>query len=81
MKITETPLGQLPTLEIDGQVLHQSTAISRYVANLVGLTGKNPLENWEIDAVVDTITDLRDSKFFLKCTKFWESYIEGCRGF
>lgn len=60
---SKTPLGQLPTLEIDGQVLHQSTAISRYVANLVGLTGKNPLENWEIDAVVDTITDLRDKVF------------------
>lgn len=70
MKITETPLGQLPTLEIDGLVLYQSVAIARYVANLVGLTGKTLLENWEIDAVVDTITDLSTSKYSLKCTNF-----------
>lgn len=70
MKIIETPLGQLPTLEIDGLVLYQSVAIARYVANLVGLTGKTLLENWEIDAVVDTITDLSTSKFSLKSTNF-----------
>lgn len=70
LKIIETPLGQLPTLEIDGLVLYQSVAIARYVANLVGLTGKTLLENWEIDAVVDTITDLSTSKFSLKSTNF-----------
>ncbi|XP_066151423.1 glutathione S-transferase-like [Euwallacea fornicatus] len=59
-----TPLGQLPLLEVDGKVLYQSTAIARYVANLVGLDGKTALENWEIDAVVDTVNDLR-AKFFV----------------
>lgn len=54
---------QIPTLEVDGKVLYQSVAIARYVATLVGLTGKTPLENWEIDAAVDTVTDLRTSKF------------------
>nr|QFU14645.1 glutathione S-transferase GSTs7 [Dendroctonus armandi] len=53
------PLQQMPLLEFDGKVLHQSVAISRYVGRLVGLAGKNDLEDYEIDAVVDTITDFR----------------------
>ncbi|ERL87704.1 glutathione S-transferase [Dendroctonus ponderosae] len=53
------PLRQMPLLEVDGKVLHQSVAISRYVGRLVGLAGKNDLEDCEIDAVVDTITDFR----------------------
>ncbi|XP_050302190.1 glutathione S-transferase-like [Anthonomus grandis grandis] len=53
------PLGQLPLLEVDGEVLFQSIAISRYVGTVVGLAGSNPLENWQIDAAVDTVFDLR----------------------
>ncbi|XP_060519304.1 glutathione S-transferase-like [Cylas formicarius] len=56
----KTPYGVLPLLEIDGkQVLHQSVAIARYVAKVVNLVGKNDLENWEIDAAVDTVNDVR----------------------
>ncbi|CAG9763047.1 unnamed protein product [Ceutorhynchus assimilis] len=54
-----TPLGQLPILEVDGRVLYQSVAVARYVATQVGLTGKTDLENWEIDAAVDTVEDFR----------------------
>lgn len=57
-----TPAGQLPILKIHGKVLHQSMAISRYLGNILDLAGKTPLENWEIDAAVDTVTDLRLSK-------------------
>ncbi|XP_066254758.1 glutathione S-transferase-like [Euwallacea similis] len=54
-----TPAGQLPTLEVDGKVLFQSIAIDRYLGHIVGLAGKTLLEDCEIDAVADTITDLR----------------------
>ncbi|XP_066254759.1 glutathione S-transferase-like [Euwallacea similis] len=53
------PLEQLPLLEVDGKVLFQSIAITRYVAHIVGLDGKTALENSEIDAVVDSVNDLR----------------------
>lgn len=54
-----TPFGQVPMLEIDGKKINQSTAIARYVAKQVGLAGKNDLEALEIDAIVDTIHDIR----------------------
>nr|QVK45135.1 GSTs4 [Pagiophloeus tsushimanus] len=57
------PVGQLPLLEVDGKVLFQSTAIARYLGNVIGIAGANPLENWEIDSVVDTIIDLRTKIF------------------
>nr|AVT42193.1 glutathione S-transferase s7 [Lissorhoptrus oryzophilus] len=54
------PLGQLPVLEIEnGKVLYQSISIHRYLAKKVGLMGNTDLENWEIDAAVETISDLR----------------------
>nr|WCC58244.1 glutathione S-transferase [Pharsalia antennata] len=53
------PLGQMPTLEHNGKVAHQSVAISRYLAKQVKLVGKNDWEDLEIDATVDTINDLR----------------------
>ncbi|XP_018560995.1 glutathione S-transferase-like isoform X3 [Anoplophora glabripennis] len=54
-----TPFGQLPILEYNGKVAYQSTAICRYVAKQVNLVGKDDWEDLEIDATVDTITDLR----------------------
>lgn len=56
------PLGQMPVLEVDGQRVHQSVAIARYVANRVGLAGANDFENLLIDSVVDTVNDLRQSE-------------------
>ncbi|CAH1108963.1 unnamed protein product [Psylliodes chrysocephalus] len=53
------PFGQMPSLEYDGKLAHQSVAIARYLAKQVNLTGNNDWENLEIDAAVDTITDLR----------------------
>ncbi|XP_050501694.1 glutathione S-transferase-like [Diabrotica virgifera virgifera] len=54
-----TPFGQVPLLEYDGKVAHQSIAISRYLAKQVKLVGSNDWEDLEIDAAVDTIIDLR----------------------
>lgn len=58
----ETPMGQLPVLEIDGIQIGQSFAILRYLAKLVGLAGKDQWEDLLIDIVADNIKDLRLSK-------------------
>lgn len=57
------PFGQVPILEIDGKVINQSMAIARYAAKLVKLAGKDDMQALEIDSVVDTVNDLRTSKF------------------
>ncbi|GJQ74227.1 hypothetical protein Trydic_g19134 [Trypoxylus dichotomus] len=51
--------GQLPIYEEDGKKVNQSIAISRYLGKKVNLVGNSDWENLEIDAVVDTINDLR----------------------
>lgn len=56
------PFGQVPILEIDGKIFHQSLAICRYLAKTVGLAGENNLEELEINVVVDTINDFRLSE-------------------
>ncbi|KAJ3663479.1 hypothetical protein Zmor_007737 [Zophobas morio] len=55
----KTPFGVLPILEHNGKVVGQSLAINRYLAKKVKLAGNNDWENLEIDAMVDTISDLR----------------------
>lgn len=57
------PLGQMPVLEVDGKRAHQSLAITRYLAKLVGLNGADAWEDLEIDTAVDTINDFRLSEF------------------
>ena len=61
------PFGQVPLLELaNGKKFNQSSAICRYFAKKVGLAGDNELEALEIDSVIDTFTDIRQSKLF-KC--------------
>lgn len=55
-------MGHLPVLEIDGIQVHQSVAIARYVAKVVGLAGKNDWENLLIDIAVDNVNDFRTSE-------------------
>ncbi|KAL7011735.1 hypothetical protein ACKWTF_014417 [Chironomus riparius] len=54
-----TPLGQVPILEVDGQVLYQTIPICRFLGSKFNLLGDNEMENYQIDNVVQTITDLR----------------------
>lgn len=56
------PFGQMPVLEHNGKIGHQSVALARYVAKQVNLVGKDDWENLEIDATVDTINDFQNSK-------------------
>ncbi|CAH1366946.1 unnamed protein product [Tenebrio molitor] len=53
------PFGQVPILQHNGKVAHQSVAIARYVAKKVKLVGSDDWEDLEIDGVVDTVNDLR----------------------
>lgn len=57
------PFGQVPVLEVNEKMAHQHIAIARYLAKQVQLVGKDDWENLEIDAIVDTINDFRQSKF------------------
>lgn len=61
----ETPFGMLPVLEIDGKVVSQSNAISRYLAKQYGLAGKDEWEALQCDVLVDTLGDLKQSKLFI----------------
>uniref|UniRef100_A0A1Y1JWD1 glutathione transferase n=1 Tax=Photinus pyralis TaxID=7054 RepID=A0A1Y1JWD1_PHOPY len=54
-----TPFGQAPVLEFGGVKAYQSIAICRYLAKQVKLMGANDIEDLEIDAIIDTIADLR----------------------
>lgn len=57
------PMGQMPVLEIDGQRVHQSVSMARYLAKRVNLSGGNDWENLLIDTAVDTVNDLRGSTY------------------
>lgn len=60
--ILAMPFGKVPILEIDGKVLNQSTAITRYLAKKAGLAGNDDWESLLIDIAVDNIHDLRQGK-------------------
>lgn len=56
-------MGQMPVLDIDGKKLHQSKAICRFLAKKFNLYGKDEFEAHEIDAVVDSVDDMRIGKY------------------
>ncbi|XP_078621511.1 hematopoietic prostaglandin D synthase-like isoform X2 [Branchiostoma floridae x Branchiostoma japonicum] len=53
-----TPMGQLPILEVDGTIICQKRAIGRMIAKKAGLAGKTPLEEAQIDMIVDGLADM-----------------------
>ncbi|CAG7833428.1 unnamed protein product [Allacma fusca] len=63
-----TPWGQIPTLETEGQVLAQSSTIARFLARKYDLVGSTDLEAAQCDELVDAIGDLKLEwkKFFLE---------------
>lgn len=52
------PLGQLPTITVDGTVYSQSMAMARYAAKLAGLFPANPEHALRADMVSETLCDL-----------------------
>ncbi|KAG6447468.1 glutathione S-transferase 2-like [Manduca sexta] len=53
------PFGQMPVLEIDGKQYAQSTSIARYLGHKYGLAGNDIEEDFEIDQVMEFLTDIR----------------------
>lgn len=53
-----TPLGYLPTLEVDGAVFTQSNAMLRYAGKLSGLYPSCPIEALKVDGIVDIVEDI-----------------------
>eukprot|EP00111_Clytia_hemisphaerica_P004971 TCONS_00014289-protein len=52
------PLHQMPTLEVDDNVICQSSAIGRFVARELGFYGNSSLEQAAIDQVCETFNDI-----------------------
>ena len=48
----------VPTLEIDGKVITQSNAISRYIGKMAGIYPEDPLQALYCDEVIEAIEDL-----------------------
>ncbi|CAG7731359.1 unnamed protein product [Allacma fusca] len=53
------PLGQIPTLEVDGKVWTQSYAIGRYLAKTFGFTVEDDFLNYRSEQVSEIIEDCR----------------------
>lgn len=58
---TDTPFGQLPVLEHNGRKIPQTLAICRFLAKQVKLAGNDDWEDLEIDSIVQTVNDIRQS--------------------
>ena len=59
----EMPWASLPVLEVDGKVIGQSLACTRYAAKLAKLTGSNDIEFAQLDAIVDAIQDIKSKPY------------------
>ncbi|CAC5396276.1 HPGDS [Mytilus coruscus] len=64
-KKSTIPTGQMPTFDVDGQLLCQSLTIARYIAREYGYAGKSNMEQALVDQVVDTASDYLGEYF--KC--------------
>jgi len=53
--------GKAPLLTVDGATIGQSKAIERYLAKQLGLAGSNDIEAAQIDAVSETVRDIKDA--------------------
>lgn len=52
------PFHAVPTLEMDGEVITQSNALSRYVGKMAGLYPENPMQALYCDEVLDALEDV-----------------------
>ena len=53
-------MDNLPTLEVDGQIIFQSTVIERYLASKFGLMGTSAMEAAKIDSLCECIRGFKD---------------------
>lgn len=54
---TQTPFGQVPTLHVDGALVTQSDAITRYAGKLAGLYPSDPYQALLCDEVLGVLED------------------------
>ena len=54
------PLGVMPVLEYDGEVLSQSKTIARFLAKEFGIAGKTNVLQAKADMIVDCVTDIEN---------------------
>nr|ABO26603.1 sigma class glutathione-s-transferase 2 [Haliotis discus discus] len=53
-----TPLGQMPVLDVDGQSFGQSSAISRFLARRFNFYGQGDVQALQVDQVLGIIQDI-----------------------
>ena len=53
-----TPLGQVPTLFIDGKQITQGNAINRYIGKIAGLYPKDPMQALLCDEIMGALEDV-----------------------
>jgi len=53
--------GKVPLLTVNGQKISQSKAIERHLAKACGLAGSSDIQAAQIDAVGETVRDIKDS--------------------
>jgi glutathione S-transferase len=54
----QTPLHQVPVMEVDGHIITQSNTLLRYAGKLAGLYPKDALEAAHCDEAMETIEDI-----------------------
>ena len=59
----EYTFGQLPGLEYKGEKIGQSMAITRFLGREFGLAGKDNWTQAKVDEVIDSVSDLINSKY------------------
>jgi glutathione S-transferase len=64
-KKSDTVFGQLPVLDVNGEMLAQSAAINRFLAKQFGLSGSTPLESARIDMFCCWVED------FVRAVRPW----------
>lgn len=58
----KTPLGQVPTVNIEGTDYCQSVALTIYAARLAGWYPEDPLEALKCDEIADCLSELTSSR-------------------
>ena len=62
---TEFPFGQVPVLEVDGEMIPESRAIARFLARRCGLMGQDDVEAAKVDAYVDLVSELSPGRAYM----------------